>query len=163
MLLPLFPPESIPITDVLSFEKRDGIVYYFHAGAPVHSHSEGDLNSFRLFTSQLVVNGLCKQVDLVRAFGISAISVKRWVKRYREEGAAGFFRARAKRGPSVLTPEVLAQAQELFDGGASRAEVAQRLELKRNTLSKAIASGRLAEKKRRKRRGSPPQVRARGV
>jgi hypothetical protein len=33
-----------------------------------------------MFSSQLVVNGNCTQAQLVRAFGISVISMKRYVK-----------------------------------------------------------------------------------
>ncbi|NCU31566.1 MAG: helix-turn-helix domain-containing protein [Candidatus Moranbacteria bacterium] len=39
----------------------------------------------------MVVNGNATQTEIVRAFGVSSISVKRWVKKYRTEGARGFF------------------------------------------------------------------------
>jgi transposase len=58
---------------------------------PVFQHPEKDYASFRLFTSQLVVNGNVKQVEIINAFNVSAISVKRWVKKYREQGAESFF------------------------------------------------------------------------
>ena len=91
MQLPIFPPHYTLITPQVGFEKRDGTVYYFHGSLPVYSHAEDDLSSFRLFTSQLVVNGHVKQVDIVRAFGVSAISVKRSVKKLCEEGPGAFF------------------------------------------------------------------------
>lgn len=145
-LLPQFVSEGEGyITELLSYQKHEGMVYYFHGGLPIFCHAEGDLKSFRMFTSQLVVNGSCRQVDIVRVFGISTISMKRWVKVYREEGSAGFFKQPRKRGSHVLTPEVLKQAQELLSQGAGRWEVAKRLNLKRDTLSKAIRSGRLTE------------------
>jgi transposase len=50
------------------------------------------LASFRMITSQLYINGNCKQVDIVKAFGVSANSVKRYVKKYRKEGMEGFFK-----------------------------------------------------------------------
>ncbi len=77
---------------MISYQKKDGSVYSFHAGLPVFSHGETDLKSFRMFTSQLTVSGVCRQVDIVRAFGISVISMKRWVKKYREEGPELFFK-----------------------------------------------------------------------
>jgi ParB-like chromosome segregation protein Spo0J len=43
----------------------------------------------------------------------------------------------------VLTPAVLAEAQQLLDDGFETAEVADRLGVKRNTLSKAVRAGRL--------------------
>jgi hypothetical protein len=145
MVLPSFPSESTPINDIVSFCKRDGAVYYFHGSFPVFVHPEDDMRSFRMFTSQLVVNGNCSQAQLVRAFGISAISMKRYVKRYRTGGPASFFASPGRRGAPVLTPEVMVQAQGLLSAGVDRSEVARRLELKPNTLGKAIGAGRLVE------------------
>ena len=76
---------------MLGYRKKNGIVYYFNGPMPIFQHPEEDYSSFRLFTSQLVVNGNVKQMEIVRAFNVSVISVKRWVKKYREEGAEGFF------------------------------------------------------------------------
>ncbi len=94
MVLPIFPEGMTMITSVLGFEKRDGQVYYFHGGLAVFSHAEDDSKSFRMFTSQLVVNGNCKQVDIIRAFGIPSITMKRAVKLFQEKGPAGFFEKR---------------------------------------------------------------------
>ena len=58
---------------------------------PLFQHPEKDIKSFRLYTSQLVVNGNAKQSEIARAFGVSPISVKRWVKKFREEGSQAFF------------------------------------------------------------------------
>lgn len=145
MLLPLFPSESTPINEVLSFEERDGKVWYFHGCMPVFCHAVEDHASFRMYTSQLVENGQCKQVEIVRAFGVSAISVKRHVKRLREQGTAAFFPRLAARQPRVWTPAVLQQAQALLHAGTSRAEVAKELQIKPDTLYRAIRSGHLTE------------------
>ncbi len=95
--LPFFSEEITLINSTVGFQKNYGIVYYFNGSMPVYQYprhggqAEEDLKSFRLFTSQLVVNGNAMQSEIVRAFGVSSISVKRWVKKYREEGAQGFF------------------------------------------------------------------------
>ena len=89
-LLPIFPPGLTFINRQIGFEKKDGRIYYFHGILPVFSHDEDDLESFRFITSQLIVGGNVKQVEIVNAFGISSISVKRSVKRLREKGAQGF-------------------------------------------------------------------------
>ncbi len=89
--LPFFPEDIVVINSLIGFQKRDGIVYYFNGSMPFYQHPENDIRSFRLITSQLLVNGNAKQVEIVNAFGVSSISVKRWVKRYREKGAEGFF------------------------------------------------------------------------
>ncbi|HVO82310.1 MAG TPA: hypothetical protein VMT28_16385 [Terriglobales bacterium] len=144
-LLPIFPPEATPINELVSFCKREGVVYYFHGCEPVFSHAENDRKSFQFCTSQLVVNGNCTQAELVRAFGISSISMKRHVKKLREGGGKAFFAARRKRQPRVLTREVLQRAQVLLAEGQSRAAVAKALDLKRDTLNKAVRAGRLVE------------------
>ena len=144
-LLPLFPAEAIPVNELISFCKREGTVYYFHGALPVFSHAESDLKAFRMFSSQLVVNGNCTQAELVRAFGISSISMKRYVKKVRAGGSKAFFAPRRKRQPRVLTPEVLKRAQELLVEGRPRSAVAKVLELKPDTLSKAVRAGRLVE------------------
>ncbi len=145
ILLPIFPAEATPINNVVSFAKRDGSIYYFHGCQPVFSHDEHDIKSFRMFTSQLAVNGACKQAEMVRAFGISSISMKRYVKKYREGGAAAFYGQRRKRQPRVLTAAVMKQAQELLQQGETRSAVAERLGLKADTLRKAVKAGRLVE------------------
>jgi hypothetical protein len=89
--LPFFSEDIELINNYIGFQKKNGIVYYFNGAMPVFQHPEKDYASFRLFTSQLVVNGNVKQVEIVRAFNVSAISVKRWVKKYREQGAESFF------------------------------------------------------------------------
>jgi len=153
-LLPLFPSECTPINDVVSFCRRDGMLQYFHGCLPVFCHPDGDMKSFRMFTSQLVVNGNCKQVEIVKAFGISAISMKRYVKKYREGGPSAFFAERKRRGATVLTPAVMDEAQRRLHDGVSKEEVAEELGVKINTLAKAVRDGRLVvpEKKTRKRR-----------
>lgn len=141
--LPLFPVGSTEITLDLAFEKRDGRVTYFYGTLPVFSHDESDTASFQMITAQFYVNGYVKQMDIVRAFGVSAISVKRAVKRFQEEGPQGFYVEKKTRGAAVLTAKVLQQAQQLLDQGLEPSEVADQLAIKRDTLSKAIRAGRL--------------------
>jgi transposase len=87
--------------------------------------------------------GNAKQAEISRAFGVTLISVKRAVKLYRDKGVAGFYEEPKRRGPAVLTAEVLKQAQGLFDEGLESSEVAEQLAVKHNTLTKAIGAGRL--------------------
>jgi transposase len=157
-LLPLFSDDCTPINALLSYQKRDGMVYYFHACFPVFSHAEQDEASFRMFTSQLYVDGNCKQAEIVRAFGVTAISVKRAVRKYRAGGPGAFFQPRSPvRRPRVLTAEVLARAQALLDEGRSRAVVAEALGVKPDTLYRAVQAGRLVEEKKRRVRGADAQ------
>jgi len=143
MLLPLFPAEATSINDVLGFCLRGETVFYFNGQMPIFSHHKSDIKSFRLISSQLVVNGVVKQSEIVRAFGVSIISVKRYVKRYREEGAEGFFKPRKTRSSKVLTAEVLGKVQNLLIQSRQVSSICEELGLKRDTVNKAIRDGRL--------------------
>lgn len=141
--LPLFPVGSTEVTRDLAFEKRDGQVTYFYGSLPVFSHAENDIASFKMITAQFYLNGYVKQMDIVRAFGVTPISVKRAVKRFQEEGPQGFYTEKNTRRATVLTPDILKQAQQLLDNGLEPYEVADQLSIKRDTLSKAVRAKRL--------------------
>lgn len=145
--LPIFPSGLTFINQRIGFEKKDGRIYYFHGLLPVFSHDEEDFESFRFIISQLVVGGNVKQADIVKAFGVPSISVKRSVKRLREQGARGFFKEAKGRSPHILTPEILEKAQRLLYKGHNPSEVSRKLNLKANTIRKAIQAGRLHKKK----------------
>lgn len=143
MLLPMFPAEATSINPLLGFCRKDDMVYYFNGMMPIFSHAVTDLNSFRLITSQLIVNGNATQKDIVDAFGISRISVKRYVKIYRQEGPGGFFKARKGRGSTVLTPEVILKIQGYLNEFRSVSSICDEMGLKADTVNKAIRDGRL--------------------
>jgi transposase len=137
-----FPAGASRVSDLVSVVRENGQWTYFCGVQPVFCHPEADRRSFRMFTAQLVCRGACRQVDIVRTFGVSKNSVKRSVKRYHEGGVEAFYVARKKRGATVLTTTVTAEAQRLLDSGRSRHEVAERLGVKCDTLRKAIQQGR---------------------
>ena len=124
--LPFFPEGVTQISDLLAFRVEDGRVAYFNGNMPVFIHDKDDIATFRMITAQFCVNGNAKQAEISAVFGIPKVTAKRAVKRYREEGPRGFYTPRKPRGAAVLT-----------------AEVARRLELKPDTLSKAVRAGRL--------------------
>ena len=146
--LPLFVDGLTSINEDLAFQRQDGQVVYFHGLMPVFQHSEKDLRSFRMFTSQLIANGTARQRDVVKAFGVPLATVKRYMKVYREQGTAGFFRAPRRRSASVLTPQVKQRAQALLDEGESVPKVSLAVGVAGNTLHKAIRAGRLHEFKK---------------
>jgi hypothetical protein len=45
----------------------------------------------------------------------------------------------------VLTPDILQKAQEFLNEGLDRSEIANRLQVKKDTLYRAIRAGRLVE------------------
>jgi transposase len=141
--LPIFPDGAEHVNAQLAFEKRNGQVTYFNGSMPVFIHDEDDVATFRMITAQFCINGNATQAEISRAFGVTLISVKRAVKRYREKGVAGFYQEPKRRGAAVLTTEVLETAQALFDEGLETSAVAEQLGVKRDTLAKAIRAGRL--------------------
>ena len=153
--LPLFPAGTTHLNDALAFECRDGQVTYFNGHLPVFTHAQDDLAAFRLFTSQLVVNGSASQGDIRRAFGVPKVAVQRAVDRYRAGGAAAFFVPPKPRVGRKLTPEVLAQAQALLDQGQSVPQLSEATGVLANTLHKAIRCGRLRAGAKKKIR--PPR------
>lgn len=149
MMLPIFPDDVVYLNPNLAVRKEDGRVTYFNAMMPVFSHDENDIQSFQLITSQFCCSGVVKQADIVRAFGVTDLSVMRAVKRYRELGPSGFYAPKKRRGAAVLTPAVVEEAQRMLDEGRGLPEIAEQLGLKRDTLAKAVRDGRLHRLKKR--------------
>jgi len=147
-ILPLIPRGATQINGLVSVWRDEERWTYFIGTYPIYSHSKTDGRMFRLITSQMIDSGACRQVDVMRTFGVSKSSVIRSVNKLRKGGAEAFFlRRRGRRGGKVLTWEVLEKAQRLLDQGYTRSDVSQELEVKYDTLRKAINDGRLSESK----------------
>lgn len=161
--MPIFPSGVTHITSNIAFSYQDGKVCYLNGHLPVFIHEQNDLATFRFFTTQLIVNGSVKQGDIARAFGIPLRTVKRYVKRYRQNGAKGFYVPPKTRSASKLTGEVLEKAQALLNECRSIPETGRELGLLPNTLHKAIRAGRLHKTSKKKRRCYRSAPRAIGV
>ena len=83
MQLPIFPDRLTHITAEIAFHLDAGKVYYFSGHLPIFVHEERDLATFRMFTSQLAINGNVTQAQISRTFGVPLVTVKRYVKLYR--------------------------------------------------------------------------------
>jgi transposase len=149
--LPLFPVGTTAITPELAFERRADQVVYFNGHLPVFTHPVEDLASFRFFTTQLIVNGTATQGQIVKAFGVPVITVKRCCRQYREGGASVFFKPPARRQGHRLTAERLGQAQAGLDEGQSVPMISAQLKILASTLHKAIDDGRLKQFKKKRR------------
>jgi transposase len=148
--LPIFPDGVRPITPDLAFQCREGVVYYFNGHLPVFMHDEKDVATFRMFTSQLVANGTATQAQIVEAFGVPLVTVKRYMKLYRQEGTRGFFAPAKRRRAHKLTEELRSRAQALLDEEVDVPEIGRQLGLLPNTLHKAIRAGRLQQRIKKK-------------
>lgn len=102
-VLPIFPSGANEINSHIGFQEKDGLIYYFHGQFPVFSHRKDDLNSFRFVTAQFHICGHVKQVEIVNAFGVTPISVKRSVKLLREHGIEGLAFSQSSR-KNCVTP-----------------------------------------------------------
>ena len=112
-LLPLVPDGATPINDFFSVIRQNGQWTYFLGIRPVFQHAEEDQRSFRMFTAQLTCQGSCLQSEVVRTFGVSAISVKR--------SCQEIPRARHRR---VLSATLRAGSHRADPGGCSASSIA---------------------------------------
>jgi len=147
-ILPCIPRGVTEINNIVGVFRDDNTWTYFLGGYPIHSHKTDDRKMFRLVTSQLIESGGCRQVDVIKTFGVSKSSVIRYQNLLREGGSSAFFRPRAVRsGGRILTKEVLAEVQRLLDEHYTRSEISLKLQIKYDTIRKAINDGRLKESK----------------
>lgn len=148
LILPCIPKGATEINNVVGVFRDENLWTYFLGGYPINSHAPDDHKMFRFVSSQLIQSGACRQIDIITTFGVSKSSVVRSQNILRDSGSEGFFKPRATRtGGPVFTPEVLGQAQALLDGHYTRPEIAEKLDVKHDTLRKAINDGRLSELK----------------
>jgi hypothetical protein len=146
--LPIFPTGCQQINSQLGFQRCGDQITYFNGHLPVFTHEASDLQSFRLFTTQLIVNGTATQRQIVEAFGVSLTTVKRCVKRYRQGGVKAMFAPPRRRQGTQLNPERLTQAQEMLDDGQAVPAISAALGVLPTTLHKAIDGGRLRRSKK---------------
>ena len=146
LILPIIPKGATEINQLVSVYRDEDRWTYFVGTYPIYSHEKSDPLMFRVVTSQLIEAGTCRQIQIIKTFGVSKNSVIRSVNKLRKGGVEAFFKKRPRRrGGNVLTPAVIAKAQGLLDEGYSRADVGRELNVKYDTLRKAIAAGRLSE------------------
>jgi len=146
LILPLIPRGATQINGLVSVWRDDEIWTYFLATHPIYSHKKNDHRMFRLITSQLIDSGVCRQVDIIRTFGVSKSSVIRSLNKLRYGGPEAYFvQRRGRRGGKVLTTEVVEKAQRLLDQGYTRNDAVEELGVKYDTFRKAINDGRLVE------------------
>jgi len=147
LLLPLFTTDTKMITPTLGVREFDGTVHYIHVGMPIFSHLAGDLNMFRFISSNLILQGLCSNQDIVDAFNVSVDSVSRWKKKFSEQGEKTFFAEDARHGRShKLLPDVLNRIQIELDKGRSNYSIAKQEGISEGSIRYAIGLGRLKKR-----------------
>ena len=147
--LPIDPADSIDVNTQLGCRVEEDKVSYYNGFLPVFMHAKDDLASFRMFTSQLIVQGSATQGHIAKAFGVPLVSIKRSTKLFRTQGAKGFFVPKARREGSKLTEEKLEQAKRLLLQGEPLTVVGKAIGILVDTLRKAITAGRLPAVKKK--------------
>ena len=147
--LPLFPAGCVEINRDLACRTEGDQVVYFNGHLPVFTHAKTDLASFRLFTSQLIVQGSATQGHIAKAFGVPLVAIKRATKIFRERGSAGFFVPSPRREGTQLNAEKLEQARGLILQGHPLGVVSEQTGVLVDTLRKAIQAGRLPVSKKK--------------
>ena len=151
--LPIFPKDAHYLTPNLAVQEEKGTVWYFFSGAPIFSHEKEELGKFQFITSNLLALGRCRNKDIVEAFGVSSDSVRRWKKKFMEEGEKPFFETDNRKGHShKLTDDKLHRIQKKLDQGRSNNSIAKEEGFKEGTIRYAIKQGRL--KKSRNKKGN---------
>src|SRR5438309_7466887 len=87
--LPIFPAGVTEINSRIAVQKDASTIWYIHGHLPVFQHAEGDVQSFRMFTSQMIAGGTVKPKEIVETFGVPMITVKRYMKLYRIRAPKG--------------------------------------------------------------------------
>jgi len=142
--LPIFPSSTVMITPSLGFYLKDDIVTYLLNGLPIDSHHKDSLKNFRYTTAKLVVIGLCRQVDIIKSFGVSEDSVIKSVKLYKEKGGKGFFEEDGRRGKChKMLPDRTARIQKMLDNGKSNYSIAKKEKISEGTIRYALQQGYL--------------------
>lgn len=147
--MPLFPDGTTLINSDLGFVRQGQQVVYVNGHLPVFTHEVDDLASFRLITTQLIINRTVSQSEIVQTFGVPLRTVKRYCQTYRRQGLAGFCKPAARRKGHRLTPERLVEVQAMLDQGQTPPEISRKTGLLSSTLHKAIDQGRLKQIKKK--------------
>lgn len=138
------------ITPTLGVREQEGTVYYLHGGMPIYSHGPDELTKFRYITSNFLVQGLCKNKDITETFHVSTDSVRRWKKRFSEEGEEAFFKPENRHGRShKLLPDILDRIQGQLDKGRSAYAIAKEEGISEGSIRYAVKQGRLKKKQRK--------------
>ena len=145
LILPIYPGNTTLINAHLGVYERDGIVQYLVNGLPVYSHSRDDNASFRFITSNFIHQGLCRNVDIERAFGVSEDSVSRALKKYEAKGEPGFFGADARLGGKAykIVGGCRERIQSKLDKGQSVYSIAKEEGVRESAIRYQIKQGYL--------------------
>ena len=144
LILPIYPVNTTLINANVGVYERDGVVQYLVNGLPVYSHARDDNSAFRWITSNFIHQGLCRNVDIERAFGVSEDSVSRALKKYESKGAPGFFGPDGRQGKAYkIVGGCRERIQSKLDKGQSVYSIAKEEGVRESAIRYQIKQGYL--------------------
>jgi hypothetical protein len=147
LLLPIFPSNTTLINSNVGVYEQDGIVQYLVNGLPVYSHSKDNNDAFRYITSNFIHQGLCRNVDIERAFGVSEDSVSRALKKFEKKGEAGFFGPDVRHGRAhKIVGGRRERIQAKLDKGQSVYSIAKEEGVREGAIRYGVKQGYLKKK-----------------
>lgn len=148
--LPLFPKECRLLSDCVGVYEQDGMVQYIVNGLPVYAHEQEDLSAFRFITSNFIARGLCRKVEVQSCFGVSEDSVHRYYKKFKEEGAEGFFGVDKRLGGKAhkIVGQKRIRIQQKLDKGQSVLSIAKEEGVRESAIRYQIKQGYLKKSQR---------------
>jgi len=138
--LPMIPAGAVPIGEAASLvEDADG-GRVFLRGELIYAWAAGDTSLRRLAAVRLVTIKAARVADVAAGFGIGTVTLWRWRKELGAGGVAALtWDKRGPKGPSRLTPEMVADIGTRRAGGASLRAIAAATGVSTFSVRRALA------------------------
>ena len=137
--LPLAPAGAVLIGDAASVVEDGDGGRVFIRGELTFVWDAGDDLGRRLAAVQLVRTKAARALQVATAFGVGTVTLWRWRKQQGASGVEGLATdKRGPKGPSRLTPEVVADIRGRRRGGASLRAIAAAVGVSTNSVRRAL-------------------------
>src|SRR5665811_1232428 len=137
--LPLTPAGAVLIGDAAALVTDDDGGRVFIRGELTFVWDAGDDLGRRLAAVQLVRTKAARALQVATAFGVGTVTLWRWRKQQGACGVEGLAcDKRGPKGPSRLTPEVVADIRGRRRGGASLRAIAAAVGVSTNSVRRAL-------------------------
>ncbi len=131
--------QVVPVNEKVWLEEVDGFCVVWVAHAPWHRFETTNKLDRRITAANLVVAGLAKPIEVVRALGVNRATLHRDRKQLLEGGLPALASVKCgPKGPSKATPSLKARARRYYRKGLSKTEIAQRLGVTEGTIRRIV-------------------------
>ena len=143
-ILPMFSKDMIVVSRYIGVEQKNDIVYWSQGCIPMFQHHVADMDSFHNVCCQMINLGTASAAELGRALGINREKLSRWA-RLENKSMRTFVKVKPlkkrKKKSTVLTPDVIANIQNLYCEGNTIMEISEAIGVPYSTIKKGIARG----------------------